>query len=200
MTADNTVTKGFVLVGGVVKPHGIRGEFCIKSYADSPSLFDTVPAIYLQDGKNRPEPFEIRSWRVHKGMILCTLKGVDDRDRAETLRGRSVLVREADLPPLEDGEAYLYQMEGCRVVLEDGTPIGVLVGFYDTPGQETMVIHDDRKREILLPAVAEFVLDVNLDAETITVRPPEGLLDLYLAPAKTSPKKKRPARQPKASS
>ena len=103
----------------------------------------------------------------------------------------TVLVHEDDLPELGDDEHYLYEMMGCRVVLEDGTAVGVLEHFFETAEQDTWVIIDDQQREILLPAVPEFVLDVDLDAEVITIDPPDGLLDIYLSP-KPKKKKKRP--------
>ena len=182
--------EGFVPMGGVAKPHGIRGEFCIRSYADSPSIFDCVPALYLQDGGRPPRPYKVRAWREHKEFVLLTLEGVNDRDQAEALRGQIVLVREADLPEPEDGEHYLYQLMGCRVRLDNGTDIGVLENFFETAAQDTWVIVDDQGREILLPAVDEFVLDIDLDGRAITIDPPEGLLDIYLNPEPV--KKKKP--------
>ena len=187
----------FIPVGGVAKPHGIRGEFCIKSYADSPSLFGAVKTLYLRDGDTPPRPATVRSWREHKGMVLLTIDGVTDRDQAEALRGLEVLVREQDLPDLDEGEHYFYQMIGCRVVLTDGTEVGELTGFYQTGGQDTWVIVNSDKAEILLPAVPEFVLDIDLDTETIVIEPPEGLLDLYLNPEPPKKKKPRPPRRKK---
>ncbi|MEF2232142.1 MAG: ribosome maturation factor RimM [Pseudodesulfovibrio sp.] len=193
--------EGFVPMGGVAKPHGIRGEFCIRSYADSPSIFASAPALYLQDGGRPPRPYKVRAWREHKEFVLLTLEGVDDRDKAEALRGQTVLVREADLPEPEEGEHYLYRLMGSRVLLENGTEIGVFDSFFETAAQDTWVIVDDQGREILLPAVDEFVLDIDLDAQTITVDPPEGLLDLYLNPApekKAKPRGKGGKKKPPA--
>jgi len=196
---DKHSAKGFVPMGGVVKPHGISGELCIKSHADSPSIFGRVAALFLQNGKRPPESYTVRSWREHKGLVLLKLQGVEDRNRAEELRGYTVLVREDDLPELDEGENYLYAMMGCRVVLEDGTELGVLDSFFENAGQDVWSIVDEQEREILLPAVPEFVLDVDLDAEVITVNPPEGLLDIYLAP-KPPKKSKRPPRRKKSQS
>jgi len=190
--------SGFILVGVVVKPHGIRGEFCIQSYADSPSLFGEVETLYLDDGKNPVRPLSVTRWREHKDKVLLTVKGVTDRNLAEGLRGQDVLVRETDLPVLEDWEHYFYQMIGCQVCLADGAPVGELKGFYETGEQDTWVIESDDGREILLPAVPEFVLDVDLDSEVITIAPPEGLLELYLAPDPPKKKKRNPRRRKKA--
>jgi 16S rRNA processing protein RimM len=190
---------GFIPVGGVVKAHGIRGEFGIKSYADSPTLFDDV-TLYLSAPKGRPKPLEVSSWREHKDLVLMTSPQITDRDQAEALRGREILVREADLPEPDEGEHYLYQMIGCRVVLEDGAEVGELKGFYETGEQDTWVIENGAGTEILLPAVPEFVLDIDLDAETIVIEPPEGLLDLYLNPEPPKKKKRRPPRSKKQGS
>jgi len=189
----STCTNGFIAIGGVVKPHGIRGEFCIKSYADSPLLFDQVTSLFLQDGKKPPQPITVRSWREHKGLVLLTCENVNDRDLAEALRGRTLLMREEDLPEIEGDEHYIRDMLGCRVQLEDGTDVGVLENFYENAEQDTWVIKADDGKEILLPAVPEFVLDVDLDTETIVIDPPEGLLDIYLNPE--PPKKKTPRRR-----
>ncbi len=184
---------GFITVGGVAKPHGIRGEFCIKSYADSPLLFKRVASLFLKKGNNPPKSITVKSCREHKGLVLLTCAGVDDRDKAEALRGYEVLIREADLPELDQGEHYIVDMLGCQVQLEDGTVIGVLEQFYENAEQDTWVIMTDDKKEFLLPAVPEFVLDVDLDEEVIVIAPPEGLLDLYLNPE--PPKKKKPRRR-----
>lgn len=197
-------TDGFIPVGGVAKPHGIRGEFCIKSYADSPSLFSGETTLYLQDGNKPPKPITVRSHREHKGLVLLTCQGVDDRDKADALRGFAVLIREDDLPEPGEGEHYIHDMLGCRVQLENGTDIGVLETFYENAEQDTWVIITDDAKEILLPAVPEFVLDVDLDSEVITIDPPEGLLDLYLNPEPAKKKKvrrrtsKKKPRAPKA--
>lgn len=186
-------SNGLIEVGGVAKPHGIRGEFGIKSYADSPLLFGRVAALYLQKGSRPPKRFSVSSWREHKDLVLLKCKGVDDRDQAEALRGHTVYIHEDELPELEGDENYIIDMLGCRVRLEDGTDVGVLEHFYENPGQDTWVIITDDRKEILLPAVPEFVLDVDLDEEVIVIEPPEGLLDLYLNPE--PPKKKKPRRK-----
>ncbi|WP_147820065.1 ribosome maturation factor RimM [Salidesulfovibrio onnuriiensis] len=183
--------KEFVLVGKVVKPHGIRGEFCIKSFADSPFLFDEIKRIFLREGKRRPQPVTVQSWRMHKGMVLMTVNQVADRNRSEELRGAEVLVRAADLPDIGEDEFYLHEVEGFNVVLENGTVVGRFKGFIEAPGHDVWAIATPAKKEILLPAVPEFILDVDMEGETIVIDPPEGLIDLYENPE--PPKKKNPA-------
>ena len=180
-----------LVVAEVVKPHGLRGEVCIESHADSPFLFDEVPCLYLAKKGQKPRGFVVRSSRTHKGRVLLTFKGVEGRDEAEALRGMEILVREKDLPSTGDDEVYMYELEGMAVELEDGTVVGTISNFILAPGQETWVISSSEGKEILFPAVEEFVLYVDLDAEKIVVAPPEGLLDIYLAEKKDNGKKKK---------
>ncbi len=169
----------FVVVGTVTKPHGIKGELCVYSYVESPSFFSDIPGVYLRMGRARPEPHTITAWRRHKGRVLMTLKGVADRNRAEELRGMEVSVLRGDMPTVDDDEVYLHDILGFIVVLEDGTELGSFVHFLETPAGEVWSI-DNPKGEIMLPAVDEVILDIDMHTRRITVNPPEGLLDIYL--------------------
>jgi 16S rRNA processing protein RimM len=169
-----------VAVGGVVKPHGGRGEFCIDFHADSPFLFADAGRVFLRRPGGRAREYAVTGSRPPQGRMLLTLKGVSDRDAADALRGLEVAVAAADLPDPDEDEIYLHELEGLVVRLSDGRELGVLEGFLFAGGQETWVIRDPKGREILLPATPEFVLDIDLDARVAMVEPPEGLLDLYL--------------------
>lgn len=169
-----------LVVAEVVKSHGLRGEVCIDSHADSPFLFSEVPCLYLAKKGQKPRRFVVRSSRKHKGRMLITFEGVDGRDQADALRGMEVLIREEDLPRANEEDVFMYELEGLSVELEDGTVVGTISDFILAPGQETWVIISPEGKEILFPAVEEFVLSVDLDAEKVVVDPPEGLIDLYL--------------------
>ncbi len=188
--------KKFVAVGEVSKPHGVRGEVCILSYADSPLLFKTIPAVRLtprttraeQAGRTKraPRVYGLVSSRPHKDRVLLTLEGVTDRDKADALRGLLVEVDANALPPPDPGEIFLHELLGCRVRevdAPDAAPdVGRIREIRDTAGQELWVIRDETGREALLPGVPEFVADIDLDAGLVTITPPPGLLDLF-APA-----------------
>ncbi len=172
--------KGLVVVARVGKPHGIRGEVGIVSYADSPQLFDEVPFIYLRKPGTRDERFKVLSCRMHKDRFLLTLQGVNDRNRAEDLKGRDVAVLSSDLPEPEPGEFYLHQLEGMTARLEDGSELGLVQGFILSSGQDTLVIRTPDDREVLVPLVDDFIVDIDLDSDVLVLSPPEGLVELYL--------------------
>ncbi|XPV76562.1 MAG: ribosome maturation factor RimM [Desulfovibrio sp.] len=202
MMKNSDADASLLLVGVIAKPHGIRGELCIDSYADSPLLFEQAPCLYLRSGENAPlKKTTVESWRRHKGRVLLTLKGVHDRNISETMRGLEILVDKDALPETAEEEFYLHQLIGLEILNEDGSLLGELKDFIETPMQEVWVIITPEGKEILLPVVEEFIVDVDIESEQVTVAPPEGLIDIYLEEPKKKKKKRRhPSRRRKKKS
>lgn len=167
-----------VVIGEVIKPHGIRGEFHVANHADSPSLYAPGARVWFRAPGKPERPVNILSCRPHQGRLLLTIEGVADRDAADALRGMEVVVRAEDMPELDDGEVYLHEIVGYDVVLLDGSKVGVLESFMDIPGQDVWVIRAPDGKEILLPAHEETVPEIDATARKITINPPPGLLDL----------------------
>lgn len=168
-----------VELGRVQKPHGLKGELCIELYADSPSLFEDLSRVYLQLPGKKPKPCVLESWRAHQGRVLVQVDRSQGRDQAEQWRGAELLARERDLPFEDHDGIGPEDLIGLAVVGKDGKPVGILDDVRDVAGQELWFIRDEADNEILLPAVEEFVLDIDLESEVITIDPPDGLLDLY---------------------
>ena len=167
-----------VVIGEVIKPHGIRGEFHVANHADSPSLYAPGARVWFRAPGKPERPVNILSCRPHQGRLLLTIEGVTDRDAADALRGMEVVVRAEDMPELDEGEVYLHEIVGYDVVLLDGSKVGVLESFMDIPGQDVWVIRAPDGKEILLPAHEETVPEIDATARRITINPPPGLLDL----------------------
>jgi len=187
---ERAAAHGMVAVARVAKPHGIRGELCMDIHAGSPLLFAPGRTLFLAapvlttgggGGLGRPKAYAVAASREHTGRLLVTLKGVADRNAADLLRGAEVYVAEADLPPPDAGEEYLFRLLGSRVLLAGGADVGVFEAILDTPGQLTWVIRGKGGEEILFPAVPEFILGLDAARQEIVIDPPPGLLDLYLA-------------------
>lgn len=177
-------TEDLVAVGQVIKPHGVRGECCVHSYADSPALFDALDRVRLAPqgmAPSRGRRARIASWRPHKDRILVTFAGVGDRDQAEALRGMEIIVPVSELPPPGEDEFWLMELPGLEVRLTGGEVLGPIVRV-DTPAEQELWVIDARGREVLFPAVPEFVAELDLEAGYVVIDPPPGLLDIYLDP------------------
>jgi 16S rRNA processing protein RimM len=154
-------------IGGIARAHGIKGEVVVMLHDPDSLVLERVEALWLNGARHgvdraRPGP---HGW-------LVKLTGVDDRNRAETLRGIPVEVAR-DAIELDDDEVLLDDLVGCQVRRTDGAPWGEIVAI-DIGPQDRLVIHDGDV-ERLLPMVDAFVIDVDLDAGVVTVDPPEGL-------------------------
>lgn len=171
--------ESLIHMGTLTRPHGIKGEICMDWHADSLLLLDKP--LFLRKGEAAPQPMRMRSRRMHQGRPLLLLEGIADRTAAEALRGAEVLVRRADLPAPEAGEAYLADMFGWDVLLADGSRLGRLAHFEYPAGQELWAVLTDDGREVLFPARAEFITAIDSAARNVRIDPPEGLLDIYLS-------------------
>ncbi len=174
-----------VIVGEIVRPHGIKGELVVKSFADSPSVFRPGRVLRLTPPPGRPgKPLRrtVTARRVHADRLLVFFADVTDRDGAEALRGCVLSMAARDLPALARDEFYRHQLIGCRVLAPDTAhpDLGILTDIADLPGQEMWSIRHASGREILLPANPHTIADIDLDAAVITVTPPKGLADVYL--------------------
>ena len=180
--------SSLVVLGRLMKPHGIKGAIRVEYYAESPELLEKP--LMLRAGRFAPRPVRIREWSLWKDQLILTIEGVNDRTQAEQMRGQDLLIDASHLPEAEEDEPYLRDLLGLAVKLENGEVIGELEDIDFPAGQEMWVIRAPESEggyEILLPAVPEFVLDIDLDAEVVTIAPPEGLLELYRGDAGDTP-------------
>ena len=153
--------------GKIVKTHGIRGEVKIQPWADSPEVFCALPALYI-DGA----PVALRSARVHKGNVIALLEGVSDVDQAMLLKNKVVWLNRDDLR-LPEGTFFLADLMGLRVVDEEGQELGILNEVLSPSRQQVYVVKGDR--ELMIPAVPQFILETNVAGGYIKVRLIEGM-------------------------
>ena len=153
--------------GKIVNTHGIRGEVKIQPWADSPEVLCALPALYI-DGA----PVALRSARVHKGNVIALLEGVSDVDQAMLLKNKVVWLNRDDLR-LPEGTFFLADLIGLRVVDEEGQELGILNEVLSPSRQQVYVVKGDR--ELMIPAVPQFILETNVAGGYIKVRLIEGM-------------------------
>ena len=171
----------FIHMGTLGRPHGIKGEICVDWYADSPAPLSAT--FYLQTGNEPPRRVQGARVRMHQGRPLLLLPQVADRSAAEVLRGVRVLVARDALPPLEEDEAYIHDIIGFSVINDEtGQRIGVLETVEFPAGQDVWTIRTQDGREVLFPAVEDFIAAFDMPAREVRILPPPGLLDIYLSP------------------
>lgn len=167
-----------VVIGEIARPHGLHGEMRVTPLTDRPERFEAVTDCVLWDqARDTREPRRITGARRQGAAVLLSLAGCNTVEEAGTLVGRLVALPEAEALPLRPGQFYPWQLEGCRVVTEDGREVGRVARIEQSAAQDLWVVSDGA-RERLIPAVAEIVLEVDLAAGRVVIRPPDGLLEL----------------------
>jgi len=165
----------YLAIGRVLRPHGIRGELRLGILTDYPDLVEQRQHLFVGPQHRR---YELESVRFHKGALLLKLQGCDDRDAADALRGALVEVAIEDAVPLEVDEYYHFQLLGVQVETEQGEILGEVAEILSLPkGANDVYVVYGPLGEILLPAVDEVILELDLGTRRMIVRLPPGLLD-----------------------
>jgi 16S rRNA processing protein RimM len=165
-------------LGQVSGAHGIRGAVKVRADAGAAT---TDPEVFAALGEVNigGRDYQVLKAEKRKNQILLHLEGIDTRDRAEQLAGQAVLGDRRRFPRLPPGEYYWFQVLGLPVYQAgDGALLGYLAEVIPTPAHDVYVVRLDR-REVLLPAVEEVVLEINLQEGFVRVSPPAGLVEAY---------------------
>ncbi len=162
-------------VARIGRPHGIKGEATVESLTDRPAERFSVGNTLESDSPLHPS-LTISSARVHKGIWLLGFDGIDDRNGIERLRGSRLYSDIAIEESEEEGSYHIEQLIDLRVERSDGSLVGVVTDVLNLPGQDLLQVETERG-ERLIPLVAEFIIDVDLDSRLIKVELPEGLVE-----------------------
>jgi 16S rRNA processing protein RimM len=172
----------YLLVGEIRKPHGIKGELFVAPTTDHvDAVYAPGAELLLADPDGRPldveRPLVVVQARPFKKGLIVRLDGVEDRNAAEVLRGRTFAVSAEDVPPLEDEEYFLHDLTDLEVQDVDGERVGRVQDVYTIGAAHLLGVHDG-ERERLVPFNRTVVREVDIDAGRIVIEPIPGLLDV----------------------
>src|SRR5271166_3826148 len=163
--------KGQICVGIVTGPHGVTGAVRIKSFTAHPEDVAAYGPLADESGARR---LELRLLGAAKGVLIGRLSGVDDRNRAEALRGLRLYLPRTALPPPEEEEYYHADLIGLAVVLNDGTPLGRVRAVYDFGAGDTIEIERSGAPPAIVPFTRAIVPVIDIEAGRLVVDPPPG--------------------------
>lgn len=160
-------------VGKLRRPHGVHGEIIMDVLTDFPERLKPGRKMLVGD---RRLPVQIRSVRGHDQALLIAFKGYDTPEQAGELRNQILYATAADQPPLEEGEYYHHQLIGLTVFDEQGNLLGELAEIMETGANDVYVVRPESGHEILLPAIDEVILEINLEKKSMSVHLLPGLI------------------------
>ncbi|MFC1889930.1 ribosome maturation factor RimM [Thermodesulfobacteriota bacterium] len=165
-----------VEVGKVVRTQGVRGKIKVFSYRESAEDFLSLEVLYLRDEAGRIWTGDVERVQLHKSSVLVKIKGIDSIDEATELVGRTALIPREELPALEDGEYYWFDLLGMEVVTEEGAALGRIDSILETGSNDVYVVHGSGG-ERLIPAIRDVIREVDTKRKRMTVRVLEGLFE-----------------------
>ncbi len=167
-----------IVIGKVLGPKGIKGEVKVLPLTYSIERFHEVKgvSIIIRGEKRRLSIEYVKPYK--KNLILIKFGEVSDRTTAERLRGVELKIPIEESPPPPEGSYYYYQIIGMEVVTDEGRVIGKVEEIWETGANDVYIVRDGEK-EYLIPAVEEFIREIDINRNRMTITPLEGLLEIY---------------------
>lgn len=162
-------------VGVITTTHGIKGEVKVFPTTDDIKRFDYLKKAYI-DSKEGLIQVKVAGVRYFKNLAILKFKGINDINDVEKYKKCPLLVTREDAVPLEEGEYYITDIIGINAVSEDGTLLGTIKDVLQTGANDVYIIGTDDKKEILVPAIKECILNVDLDKKEMKIHLLEGLV------------------------
>ena len=161
-------------VGVITTTHGVRGEVKVFPTTD-PERFLDLEYVILDAGREMKK-LEIRNVKFFKNLVILKFKGIDNINDIERYKRCPLLVERKDAVELEEDEYFIADMIGIEVVTEDDKPFGTLKDVMETGANDVYVIDTDEHGEVLVPAIRECILDVDIENQKMKIHLMDGLI------------------------
>jgi len=166
--------KEYLEIGQIVTTHGIGGEVRVKPWCDSPEVLCAFEKLYFDGGGTE---VSVERSRIHKNVVVMKIKGIDTLEQAQTLRNRILFAHREDFE-LDEGIFFIQDLLGLSVVDADtGACYGTLCDVTQTGANDVYHVRGEDGTTVLIPAIADVIIETDIDAGRMTIRPLKGLFD-----------------------
>lgn len=162
-------------VGVITTTHGIRGEVKVYPTTDDVHRFEELESVLLDTGKEYRE-LKIKSVKYFKQYAILKFKGIDNINDIEKYKGKSLYVTREHAVKLKKDEYFIADLIDMQVELEDGTAFGVLTDVMQTGANDVYCIRTEEHGEVLIPAIKDCILDVDVEAGKMKIHLLDGLI------------------------
>lgn len=163
-------------VGVITSTHGIAGEVNVYPTTDDPMRFKVLKQCILKAGKETMD-LDVVGVKFHKNMVILKFKQFNNINQVEKFRQAELYVTRENAVPLEEGEYFICDLIGLKVVDEDNNEIGKITDVIQTGANDVYEITDDSNKSYYFPVIKECILKVDLEAQQVTAHVMKGLMD-----------------------
>ena len=162
-------------VGVITQTHGVRGEVKVFPTTDDAARFKKLKHVMLDTGKETL-PLEIESVKFFKQFVILKFKGFDNINDIERYKRCPLLIERENAVPLEEGEYFIADMIVMKVITDEGENFGILKDVMETGANDVYVIEHPSEGEVLVPAIKECILDVDIENRQMKIHVMNGLI------------------------
>jgi 16S rRNA processing protein RimM len=170
-------SEALLLVGKVIKPHGVKGLLSVWSYARTIESFFYSDTVFFKLEHQEPIKYTVLDVSPHKNAFLMRLKGVESFEDANILRGSDILIDKKLLKKRSEDEYYWFELINMKVYLDSGKYLGDIKEIIPTGSNDVFVVRQDDS-EFLIPAIHDVIEKVDLNKGEMIIRAIDGLLEL----------------------
>lgn len=163
-------------VGVITQTHGVHGEVKVFPTTDDPERFLDLEYVFLDTGREKKKLI-IQSVKFFKQFVILKFKGINNINDIEKYKRCALLVDRENAVELEEDEYFIADMIGMDVLTEDGEIFGTLKDVIETGANDVYIVNSKKHGEVLIPAIKECILDVNVKEGKMLVHLMEGLID-----------------------
>ena len=164
-------------VGVITSTHGVKGEVKVFPTTDDAGRFKQLKEVLLDTGKERI-PMEIEQVKFFKNMVILKFKGFDSINDIEIYKGKDLLVTRDHAVKLGPDENFIVDLIGLKVMTDEGEELGTLTDVIQTGANDVYEVTMENKKTLLLPAIKQCILNVDLEEGKVLVHVMDGLMDL----------------------
>ncbi len=168
------------IIGKITGAHGVRGEVKVFPITDNVRHFKKLKKVAITDyDGNIKNEYDISSVRFDRGNVLVFFEGIDDRDKAENLKGSFISIERKDASPIGKDEFYIADLMGLTVVDDEKGELGIVSEVYETGANFIVSVKRKGKKDLQIPFLKDVCYEVDIEGSIMKVRLPEGLYEIY---------------------
>ena len=174
------MTSSRLIIGKITAAHGVRGEVTVFPLTDDARRFLKLKDVFLCDeDAGNESPISIKNARIDRDRVLVKFEGCEDRNKAETYKGRFLSIDRKDAVKLKEGSFFIEDLKGLNVSDDIRGNLGIIKDVYKSGPKYIVMVQRSGKQDLLIPFAKEIFYDVRPEDAVVKCRLPEGLYEMY---------------------
>ena len=153
-----SATDKKIIIGKIGAAHGVRGDMKVYPLTDFPDRFNTIKKAFIDD-----KEIDIVSTLYQNNFVVMKVKGVNSREEVARYTNKLLKINRSDVPPLNEGEYYSFDIIGLKVINQDDVVLGEIIEILKTGSNDVYITKTPEGKQLLIPALKKVVTEINIE-------------------------------------